>query len=262
MSDQNRIKGELLSTDEDTEFKSLTNHFSIDIANKRIDTFAKWLFTTTTAVGAFAITLFNSEMIKIDENGKFVFGLGIAVIALSLAFAAMCLSPVWVEINHNDPDSMLRGVNQQFRTRKKWTIMASIFFAFGFFFAGLAPIASAILSRFAPKSPPTIKVKQTLVTKTYNLNENGKFVTSLKAIHTAPNSPIELVVASLPINKKAIAPRLFTTSDSLGTASLATDSIDVPSKSESIRIITTWHTNNKKQISDTTTVPLRIKIKQ
>jgi hypothetical protein len=136
------IRGALVSPARSDRLAALQSFASPVEGLSRLESFAKWLFATIATVGTLGVAFSTTGFIEPQQLGKWFFALSVALVGVSLAFAAYSLAPKWVAANPNSIDSMENAITHSFARRRRPLGIAALTFAAALFLAGLTPIAS------------------------------------------------------------------------------------------------------------------------
>jgi hypothetical protein len=107
-----------------------------------LDSFAKWLFTLTGVVAALGAGLGVTGANHLSNDGQRLFAKAIALVALSLALAALARLPLPITGGRYSKPAMERGLRHILWTRFILLSLAALFFAAGLALAGWAQVAT------------------------------------------------------------------------------------------------------------------------
>jgi hypothetical protein len=144
------IPGTPVSPEVKAEFDSLRAIFDTKAAFDRLDAYGKWLFGSTTIVGALGAGLSNSVFAKLRGPAAWVFGAAVLCLGICLVFASLSIAPEWAKVRLSELSSMLTAINNQFRRRQRFLTIASFLFALSLALAASAPLLSLIRGKIAP----------------------------------------------------------------------------------------------------------------
>ncbi len=179
----------ILNPDEVKRFQELQEYFAVAATAKRLDDFAKWIFSTVTLVATLGtgFAMFSNQSLRAEA--KVAFGIAMVLIGLSLGCAVMMLAQAFPQIKPGSPADLNEKFSAAIKGRRKWTFAAAIFLSLAFLVAGLSPALSAMAPQ--PKLPTDHTANLT-----YSLI--GKKVTiALQLQALRPESPVSLKVSRI-----------------------------------------------------------------
>lgn len=244
----NPIKGRSVSNTEIAQLNELKALFKPEVGMKRVEDFAKWLFGGTTIIATLGAGLSNVVFGQLVGYGKLVFSLAILFFGLSLACAAVCLAPKWVDVNLNSRDLMQLGVIEKFKYQRGFLIIATVSFSFALLLAALAPFVSS-LSDWPKPSPVRVSI-------TYSMEAQGKFEAQLSGAGLMPYGSVEIELKTDPPVTKMIMPRRRDVADGKGKATLQLVLPQVNKIKGSLLVISKWQEASEKMRVDTLRIPL------
>jgi hypothetical protein len=143
---------------------------------ERLEAFGTWLFGGTafftTLVGFYAYTVHDT----VKAGSQVFFTVALALLGLSMAFAARMKTPALKTFNPDSPSSMLEALEERATERSGQLKVASACFAAALAFAGAAPALGALFS-----STPDAQV-----TTSYTRDASGKLSAVLRATAMKP----------------------------------------------------------------------------
>lgn len=144
------VSGRPVSPTRSERLATLRNFTSPVESLTRLEGFAKWLFATTATVGALGAAFSTAGFLEPQRLGKWLFGLSIASLGLSLGLAAYTLSPKWVVGNRNSIGSLEDAIAVGFAKRRGPLRAAGLAFTLSLVLAGLAPLSSDLNAPWEP----------------------------------------------------------------------------------------------------------------
>ncbi len=89
----------ILNRDEVNRFQELQEYFAVGATAKRLDDFAKWVFSTVTLVATLGTgcAMFSNQSLRAEA--KVVLDIAMVLVGLSLGCAVMVLAPAFPQIN-------------------------------------------------------------------------------------------------------------------------------------------------------------------
>jgi len=179
----------VLNPDEVKRFQELQEYFSVAATAKRLDDFAKWIFSTVTLVATLGtgFAMFNNQSLR--SEAKVLFGIAMVLVGLSLGCAVMMLAPAFPQIKLGSPADLNDKFSTAIKGRRKWTFAAAIFLSLAFLAAGLSPALSSI----TPPPKPTAAQAASL---TYSLI-GKKVMIALQLQALRSTSPVSLKVSKI-----------------------------------------------------------------
>jgi hypothetical protein len=131
-----------LQAEELEDYAQLRSLISPAVSLDLLDSFAKWLFTLTGVVAALGAGLGVTGASQLSHDGERLFAKAIALVALSLAFAAFARLPLPISGSRYSRAAMETGLRRILWTRFVLLAVATILFAAGLTVAGWAQVAT------------------------------------------------------------------------------------------------------------------------
>lgn len=155
----------VMNPDEVKRFQELQEYFAVAATAKRLDDFAKWIFSSVTLVATLGtgFAMFSNQSLR--SEGKVMFGIAMVLVGLSLGCALMMLAPAFPQIKLGSPADLNDKFSTAIRGRRKWTFAAAIFLSLAFLVAGLSPALSAITPQPKPIADHPVYLTYSLVGK-------------------------------------------------------------------------------------------------
>jgi hypothetical protein len=227
-------KGVPISPGEIERMKELQSFFNPEVGLKRLEDFAKWLFTAVAAVGVLGAAFSNAAFAGLERWGKTLFAAAIVAAGVSLAGAALSLNPRWVVANLSSRDSMTQAVAEAYRARRMPLTLA----ASGFVVALLMAAAAPITSYLTEPTPPRSRV-------TYSWDDERNLNAHVTVSGLEPFSSVHAMMRGRPFVKrgKGLFPRAMTVADERGNAFLDLKLRKLPQGDSRMTIIAEWVEN-------------------
>ncbi|WP_163993660.1 hypothetical protein [Pyxidicoccus caerfyrddinensis] len=170
------VKGRPILDTEAVALDKLRALFEPQKSAERLEAFGTWLFGGTafftTLVGFYAYTVHDT----VKAGSQVFFTVALALLGLSMAFAARMKTPALKTFNPDSPSSMLKALEERATERSGQLKVASACFAAALAFAGAAPALGALFS-----STPDAQV-----TTSYTRDASGKLSAVLRATAMKP----------------------------------------------------------------------------
>jgi len=222
------IVGRPLSAAEQQQLTDLQALFKPADALKRVDDFAKWVFTSIAVVGTLGAGFSNSAFGTLTASGKILFGIAMLLLGASLFASTLALEPEWVHANPSSWYSMLVAVNTNLRKRRRPIRWAAALFGLALVTAASVPMVS------------TFTGKEPRVLLGYELKPNGKFTGLLTGTGLKPYTVVELRVETGKGSKLWLAPSTRKSADAQGEVSLNVDLENARDAGSELRLISGW----------------------
>jgi hypothetical protein len=179
----------VLNPDEVTRLQELQEYFAVAATAKRLDDFAKWVFSAVTLVATLGtgFAMFSNQSLR--PEAKVMFGIAMVLVGLSLGCAVMMLAPAFPQIKLGSPSDLNDKFSTALKGRRKWTFAAAIFLSLAFLVAGLSPALSAITSQPQSTAGHAVNLTYSLVGKKVTI------VLQLQALQAG--SPVSLKVSKM-----------------------------------------------------------------
>jgi hypothetical protein len=233
------VTGRPLSPAEQQKLSDLQALFSPADALKRVDDFAKWIFTSIAVVGTLGAAFSNSAFGTLMGEGKVVFGIAILLVGASLFASTLALEPEWVHANPSSQSSMVSAVNENLRRRRVPIRCAAALF-------GLALVAAAT----APLVSVSTDAKKPSVILGYELKPDGKFTGTLSATGLKPHSVVELRIEGAGDSKLSLAPSTRKTADAHGELSMSIELENVRDAGSGLKLSSGWADSPLEQVEE------------
>jgi hypothetical protein len=155
----------ILNPDEVKRFQELQEYFAVAATAKRLDDFAKWIFSSVTVVATLGtgFAMFNNQ--SLHPEAKVMFGFAMVLVGLSLGCAVMMLAPAFPLIKLDSPADLNENFSTTIKGRRKWTFAAAFFLSLAFLVAGLSPALSAITPQPRPIANSAANLTYSLIGK-------------------------------------------------------------------------------------------------
>ncbi len=128
------------------EYDALTQALRPDASLKRLDDYAKWIFTSASTVGVLAAA-FSTEAFKtLTETGRVMLAIAVALLGASLIFAAWSAAPKWRTYNPFSSESMRGAIRSTYDERKLRLTWAGTCFGLALLLAAAIPLANIVLN--------------------------------------------------------------------------------------------------------------------
>jgi hypothetical protein len=131
-----------LSAAELADYEELRRLVSPEKSFALLDDFAKWLFGITAVVGTLGASFGVSGANDLTGSGRTLFAWAVALVGVSLAFAALARLPLPIRVNRYSDVSLARHVLILVQVRGVMLTFAALLFAAGLVLAGLSPLVS------------------------------------------------------------------------------------------------------------------------
>jgi hypothetical protein len=223
------VTGRPLSPAEQQQLSDLQALFRPADAMKRLDDFAKWIFTSIAVVGTLGAAFSNSAFGSLAGWGKVLFGLAILLVGVSLFASTLALEPKWVHANPSSRTSMLNAVNENLRRRRVPIQCAAILFGLALVAAATAPLAST----FTGSKKPSVILG-------YELKADGKFTGILSATGLKPRTVAELRIEGGGDSRLSFAPSTRKPADAHGEVSLSIDLDNARDAGSELKLSSGW----------------------
>jgi hypothetical protein len=153
----------ILNPDEVKRFQELQEYFAVAATAKRLDDFAKWIFSAVTLVATLGtgFAMFSNQSLR--PGAKVMFGIAMVLVGVSLGCAVMMLAPAFPQIKLGSPSDLNDKFSTAIKGRRKWTLAAAIFLSLAFVVAGLSPALSAITPQSKAPSDHPVNLTYSLV---------------------------------------------------------------------------------------------------
>ena len=132
----------VLGADEIADYEQLRSLISPEKSLALLDDFAKWLFVAAAAVGTLGASFGASTANDLEGTGEQMFALAVALVGLSLAFAALARLPLPIRVNRYSDESMASNVRTVLKVRVVALYISAGLFASALIVAGFSPLAS------------------------------------------------------------------------------------------------------------------------
>jgi hypothetical protein len=204
----------ILTPDDQQELKVLRDFFDPQKSADRLDSYGKWIFTAVASITALGAGLSNTAFQNLDQHGKIIYGLAVVSGGISLASAALLLTPQLTNVNRWSMDSMLTAIDHLNKNRRVYVIAASWTLALALVLAAFAPIVSAhYMSRAAAPADPEIQ---------YSL-AGDKLTVVVSLTGLLPGSKVAAEVTQILPLPEALLGRAVIAADNQGIAKTAID---------------------------------------
>ncbi|HEY0759816.1 MAG TPA: hypothetical protein VGD59_11220 [Acidisarcina sp.] len=179
----------VLSPDELKRYTDLQDYFNVPSSARRLDDYAKWIFTAVTLVATLAtgFALFGAQ--TLSPAGRVAYGVAMLFVGLSLGCAVMILTPAFPTLRLGSPGDLNDKFSITIRARRKWTLGAAACLSLAFIAAGTVPGISALHQ--APPAPI-----HPLSSFSYSFLAN-KLTVAIHLDRLQPASPVTLEIDSL-----------------------------------------------------------------
>jgi len=172
------VHGRPIHDAEAAELDKLRALFAPYKSGERLDAFATWVFTGTaiftTLVALYAHTIHD----QVKAESQLFFSIALALLAVSMAFAAAMKTPALKAFNPDSPSSMLKALEERATERSRQLKFASGFFAAALALVGAAPALGAFTAYvLAPAAQ---------LTTSYTRDASGKLSVVMKATEMKP----------------------------------------------------------------------------
>lgn len=138
------VQGVYVPPEVKAQMDSLRSVFDAKAGLDRIDGYAKWIFASSSIVGALGAGLSNSAFAKVHGLSLLLFTAAVACLGLSLVAACRTITPTLESVQLNDFESMRNAVNNHFKQRQKYVTVAAWFYSGAILFAALVPLVSIL----------------------------------------------------------------------------------------------------------------------
>jgi hypothetical protein len=135
-------EGVLLGADEIADYEQLRSIVSPEKSLAHLDEFAKWIFVAAAAVGTLGASFGASNANELDGTGKQMFAWAVALVGLSLVFAALARLPLPMRVNRYSDESLAANVRRITHARAGLLYVAVGLLASALILAGLSPLVS------------------------------------------------------------------------------------------------------------------------
>ncbi len=156
------IHGTLVTPEEKAQTDALRACFDPKASLDRIDSFAKWIFSSSAIVGALGAGLSNSAFAKAHGMSIWLLAGSMLCLGVSLVTACWGIHPDLVCVRLNDPNSLKTAVNLLIRQRQRLLNAATIFYGLAIIVAAAVPSVLALGSQRVDKITYSIDGKGTL----------------------------------------------------------------------------------------------------
>jgi hypothetical protein len=199
----------VLTPDDQQELKTLRDFFDPQKSADRLDSYGKWIFTAVASITALGTGLSNTAFQNLHSWGKIIYGFAVLAGGISLAAAALLLTPQLSNVNRWSMDSMLTAIDHVNKNRRTYVLSASWTLALALGLAAFAPIVSARHSSEAivPTDPEIIYSfagNKISVTASLSGLLSGSNV-SVEVKRIAPSPEALLGRAVIRVNEKGVA---------------------------------------------------------
>jgi hypothetical protein len=240
--------GRPLSPVEQQQQADLQALFKPADALKRVDDFAKWIFTSIAVVGTLGAGFSNSAFATLTSTGRIVLAIAILLVGVSLFAATLALEPRWVHANPSSRESMLAAVDVNLRKRRRPLRWAAGLFALALVLAASAPLVSAFSGREAR------------VALGYELGADGKFTGLLTGTGLKPGTVLELRLDGTKDSKLWLAPSTRKSADVKGEALLSVNLANARDAGSDLRLSAGWADSTEDQGKEPLPNPLTLAI--
>ena len=200
-------RGRILGAAEAAEYDALAAAVRPDAALKRLDDYAKWIFTSATTVGVLAAA-FSTEAFKtLTPIGQGMLAVAVLCLGVSLVFAARSAAPKWQTYDPFSPDSLRDAIQATYDDRKSNLTIAGAAFGLALLVAAAIPAVTVVLS------PPTAQTRIG-----YQLGSDGSIAASA-SVDSLGNGDVVLVEVS---NGASVVASGQGTADATGKVALQT----------------------------------------
>jgi len=172
-----------LSPDDVEQLKRFRAKFFPDARFDAQDTFAKWLFGLTTAIGALGTGFSNAAFAKLSSWGVFTYSLSVLAAGAGLAFAVFALGVELPEADWHSLNAMIAAFRKPLRDKKFWLICATVGLGISLICAATAVFLTA-MQRRPSENPSGIS---------FRLSERT-LEPAISLVGLSPGSPAELQV--------------------------------------------------------------------
>jgi hypothetical protein len=204
MSDhQHNGGGTPVTPEEKAQTDALRACFDPKASLDRIDTFAKWIFSSCAIVGALGAGLSNSAFAKTHGIGTWLLAGSILCLGISLVAACTGIHPDLVSVRIFDPADLQAKVNAMIKGRQRLLSVAAFFYGLAIVVAATVPFLSAMGSQRIDKI-------------TYSVDGKGALSADLASSGAPGSATIEFSVEQ----KTGSLATAATTVDSSGEANL------------------------------------------
>jgi hypothetical protein len=184
----------VLTPDDQQELKTLRDFFDPQKSAERLDSYGKWIFTAVASITALGTGLSNAAFQNLDSHGKPVYGLAVVLGGISLASAALLLTPQLSDVNRWSMDSMRAAIDHGNKNRRVYVIVASWTLALALVLAAIAPlVTSHYTARAVAPSDPDVQYslagnKLTVTISLSGLLTGSKVTAEVMRVAPAPES--------------------------------------------------------------------------
>jgi hypothetical protein len=162
MSHDNVVHGDYVPPEVKAQFDSLRTVFDAKASLDRIDSYAKWIFASSTIVGALGAGLSNGAMEKAHGLSLFLFTAAVVCLGVSLVAACQSITPQLESVRLNDLDSMRNAVNNHFKQRQRYVTVAAWSYSGAILLAAMVPLLSVLTMESSARLTYSIDSKSSL----------------------------------------------------------------------------------------------------
>lgn len=199
--------------EEIAELKSLQEVFNLSNSTKKIETYSKWLFATTTIIASLGAGLADSSARNLTGYGNLSFSVALIVLGISLGCAALSLAPTWHEISRHVLSDLRNAASNHLNSKKLLIQISSWSFTIALVLASLSPF----ISKLSTKKEAVAKG----IGLNYSLTQECELKASLVGTGAKPFSRAEIELVVDPPAKPAVWPITVGMASSSGTISLS-----------------------------------------
>jgi hypothetical protein len=154
--------GTPVTPEEKAQTDALRACFDPKASLDRIDSFAKWIFSSCAIVGALGAGLSNSAFTKTHGIGTSLLAGSILCLGISLVTACWGIHPDLESIRIYDPDDLRTKVNSMVKSRQRFLGVATFFYGLAIVVAAIVPLLSAMGNQRIDKITYSIDGKEAL----------------------------------------------------------------------------------------------------
>lgn len=159
---EHRVEPTQVTPEEKAQTDALRACFDPKASLDRIDTFAKWIFSSCAIVGALGAGLSNSAFAKTHGIGTWLLAGSILCLGISLVAAALGIHPDLVRVRIYDPADLQAKVNDMIKGRQRLLSVATVFYGLAIVIAATVPFLSTMGSQRIDKITYSIDGKGAL----------------------------------------------------------------------------------------------------
>ncbi len=155
---QTQGQGTPVPVDEVKRWTAWRDHVDPPKAIERLNTYATWVWGTTTAVATVATGLGIAGVMNVRSwVAATVIAFAVLALCVALIASAASLAPQWVTVNPNSPEDLERAFGEQFTARRHYLGTATRYLAGALALASAVPLVSAIEVR-KPRPPAATRL--------------------------------------------------------------------------------------------------------